>query len=207
MGDHDNPATCLSSKKHDDHIRDAFLHYSGCLRETGRPGREETNRATYFSTLKEHEKRRITMEQTRIENLRALFNHEEEETHGLAKQFQRSLHRWRGENSPQNPLGERRVSTPAGDADTEPRFVKPDKANVFDFQANMIFYENSQPASKKGSLDQFPDQKIPLKTLLYDKDPASNPLVRKCEEGEIRYFHIPGNNMEWVEEAIALHYN
>ncbi len=47
--------------------------------------------------------------------------------------------------------------------------------------------------------DTFPDQRIRIKDLLYNKDKNANPLMSDCEEDEIRYFHIPSNNMEWVE--------
>jgi hypothetical protein len=46
--------------------------------------------------------------------------------------------------------------------------------------------------------DKFPNQKVPLSLLLEDS-PKENPLMWKCEEDMIRYFHIPANNMSWVE--------
>jgi hypothetical protein len=47
--------------------------------------------------------------------------------------------------------------------------------------------------------DKFPNQRIPLKDLLYNKDCQSNPLVERCRKGTVRYFHLPGNDMEWIE--------
>lgn len=44
---------------------------------------------------------------------------------------------------------------------------------------------------------------FPLKTILYAKG-EDNPLTAKCEEGKIRYFHFPANNMRWVEVWIFL---
>ncbi|KAH8598621.1 hypothetical protein B0O99DRAFT_684012 [Bisporella sp. PMI_857] len=38
------------------------------------------------------------------------------------------------------------------------------------------------------------------------KEGEENLLTQKCEDDAIRYFHIPANNMHWVEEAIARYY-
>jgi hypothetical protein len=197
MGGHDNPSTCLSSNKHDEHVRDIFLHYSGCLKRVGRDH--------YFKGLDEHEQNRIKREKERIRKLRALFDHEEKETKGMAKTFKTSLENWRNAKRRGRPAPagtEARTNGELnGGANAESEFVKPDKDNGFDFYANMILFRNSLPFTEEGngSLDKFPNQKVSIEKLLYEKDAAKNPLVRKCEDNEVRYFHIPGNNMEWVE--------
>ncbi|KAH8676422.1 hypothetical protein BGZ60DRAFT_258152 [Tricladium varicosporioides] len=51
-----------------------------------------------------------------------------------------------------------------------------------------------------------PETKVyPLNDVLF-KEGKENPLTQKCEDDTIRYFHIPANNMHWVEEAIARYY-
>lgn len=37
----------------------------------------------------------------------------------------------------------------------------------------------------------------PLSLILSDKD--MNPLAKRCEPNTIRYFHLPANNMHWIE--------
>ena len=72
-----------------------------------------------------------------------------------------------------------------------------DDVDVF---AKMIFFKDSVPYTLPDFLpEEFPDQKIPLKRLLYDEDPLRNPLTRSYPDGMIRYFHVPGNDMKWVE--------
>lgn len=49
---------------------------------------------------------------------------------------------------------------------------------------------------------KFPNQKIPAKTLLdYGQD---SPLQQRSGSKCIRYFHIPTNNMKWVEVSLLL---
>jgi hypothetical protein len=50
---------------------------------------------------------------------------------------------------------------------------------------------------------QFPNQKVPVHILLSDiKD---NPLKEECKQGTFRYFHLPTNNMAWIEVSIRHH--
>jgi hypothetical protein len=63
----------------------------------------------------------------------------------------------------------------------------------------MIFFHGSLPNTIDGYPDKFPHQRISIEDLLYNKDALKNPLMRKCEDNEFRYFHLPANNMEWVE--------
>ncbi|KAG9229786.1 hypothetical protein BJ875DRAFT_177511 [Amylocarpus encephaloides] len=48
-------------------------------------------------------------------------------------------------------------------------------------------------------------KKYPLDQCLFEDGPK-NPLTEKCELDTIRYFHIPANNMQWIEEAIGRYY-
>jgi hypothetical protein len=43
----------------------------------------------------------------------------------------------------------------------------------------------------------FPNQKISIQQLLYNK--SQTPLNRAENKIHIRYFHLPANNMKWVE--------
>lgn len=44
---------------------------------------------------------------------------------------------------------------------------------------------------------QFPNQKISIQQLLYNK--SQTPLKRTESKKQLRYFHLPANNMKWVE--------
>ncbi|PVH76685.1 hypothetical protein DL98DRAFT_464692 [Cadophora sp. DSE1049] len=184
MGDHDNPRTCLSSSEHGNSVRDTFLHYFGCLEDAGREA--------YFEALPQHEKDRIEAEKSRIKAQRAYFE-ADDETKVLVDRLKRCLHR----KFPllverQNPL---------------PNPNRPSKENAFGLSAYMVFFKKSEPFTDTRYLDQFPDQRIAVQDLLYNDDTATNPLMQKCGDDEIRYFHLPSNNMEWIEEAMARYYH
>jgi len=79
-----------------------------------------------------------------------------------------------------------------------------------DTKANAIYFKKNQQDEHPGPYSEpllgdgkFPDQKVPL-SLLLSKDKKKNPLMWKCEDGMIRYFHIPANNMTWIEVG-AIH--
>jgi len=42
-------------------------------------------------------------------------------------------------------------------------------------------------------------EKYPLDQCLFKTGPKKSPLSEKCEPDTIRYFHIPANNMQWIE--------
>ena len=176
MGDHDYPATCLSSFEHGNDVRDVVLHYFGCLRES--------EREAYFNTLLPHKQHRIEQERARIRDQRALFE-AEDRTKDLVRKFKNSL----GHFFP------RRRGTPESSTNS----VKLSKDNAWEMNAYALFFRNSERYSDPNCTDRFPNQKVPVKDLLYNEDKNTNPLMRDCEENEIRYFHLPGNNMEWVE--------
>jgi hypothetical protein len=52
----------------------------------------------------------------------------------------------------------------------------------------------------RGVEGQFPNQKIPVHILLSDIE--DNPLREQCKSGTFRYFHLPTNNMAWIEVSI-----
>jgi len=44
---------------------------------------------------------------------------------------------------------------------------------------------------------KFPNQKISIQQMLYNK--SQTPLKRTEDKKQLRYFHLPANNMKWVE--------
>ncbi|KAK4170530.1 magnesium transport protein cora [Cladorrhinum sp. PSN259] len=73
-------------------------------------------------------------------------------------------------------------------------------------QAGAVYFKDGEPYTHPKLDGSFPNQTTPLSHLLA-KDGDRSVLKESCEEGTIRWFHIPSNNMEWVEEAISRHYN
>lgn len=51
----------------------------------------------------------------------------------------------------------------------------------------------------------FPHQKISMQHLLYNK--KDTPLKRSTKPNEYRYFHLPANSMQWVEDAMSRYYD
>ncbi|KAH7328776.1 hypothetical protein B0I35DRAFT_418300 [Stachybotrys elegans] len=51
----------------------------------------------------------------------------------------------------------------------------------------------------------FPHQKISIQQLLYNK--TGTPLKRDPHSTQFRYFHLPANSMQWVEDAISRYYD
>jgi hypothetical protein len=162
-------------------VRDVVLHYFGCLRET--------ERERYYNELPLYKQERIEKERIRIKQQRALFE-AEVQTKDLVRKFKTSLSEWKP--------GHTRGSPEEGDT-----HVKLTKENAWGMNAYALFFRNSEKYTDKHCFDQFPNQKLPIKDLLYNKDKDTNPLMRACEESEIRYFHLPGNNMEWVEVSLS----
>lgn len=70
------------------------------------------------------------------------------------------------------------------------------KEHAHDVKLNFIqFKDSSAYTNPDPSLEgSFPNQKISLSSLLEDKS-----ILNSSEENSIRYFHIPLNNMTWVE--------
>ena len=220
MGDHDSPGTCLSTVPHGppshEDVRDILLHYFGCLRGDGKLDenkflpperklkesegkvlRRVYQRQAFFDSLPLHKQQRIEEEERRIRDLRAVFENDDENK-GLVKRFQNSLNAW---------LRRPTATTERGRLPDEKLLSK---KNGFGLSAYMMLFEDKGGDTTSGYTgvkdeafhENFPNQKIPLKDLLYNVDVNTNPLMKPCKDGMIRYFHLPGNNMECVEVNI-----
>lgn len=175
------PQTCLSTQRHDDRVLDVTLHYFGCLKAS--------EHETYFASLPPKSQRRIVEEKARIQRLRSHFDaRPKTETGVLLKKFKGTLSDWRKLNLRREPEPET----------SQILDVLPDPSVDGDIKASMIYFKDSRPFDVPGVDNTFPDQNIPVKELLCD-DEESNPLMQSCEEGMFRYFHLPANNMIWVE--------
>jgi hypothetical protein len=173
--------TCPSVCEHGNRVLDVVLHYFACLRDS--------EKAVYFAKLPEVSQNRIIKEQDRARKIAASFEKNPNAPGGiLQRKFRRSLRGWRGDQDHgKTQHDDGRLSSFTGDDDVES-----------DIQAPLIFFKNSRPYDSPAFPNQFPDQKMPLKDLLVD-DPETNPLMQSCDVDLIRYFHLPANNMRWVE--------
>jgi hypothetical protein len=174
-------SNCESDFLHDP--RDLNSHYFGCLRSS--------EREAFLDRLPARSQAHIREEESHITQLRLIFENRHHTDEGLLlRRHKQSLHRWR------------KISKTGRDAESRP--PAPAQQNAFvedvDIYASMIFFKDSRPHTLPEFLpEEFPDQKIPLKRLLYDEDPTRNPLTRDCPDSMIRYFHVPANDMKWVE--------
>jgi hypothetical protein len=188
MGDHDSPGTCLSADprhQQDREVRDVLLHYFGCLKRA--------NRKAFYDSLDANQKLRIREEHRRIREHRTLFESRDD---GLVRLLTNGLSLLRQSARYKN------LPHPGPDEDkmeSDPEATKPSPTNRYGLNANMILFEDSKKYTDKDYPEEFPNQKIPIDELLYRKDRARNPLMKECPPNMIRYFHLPANNMSWVE--------
>lgn len=179
------PGTCLSKDPHHERIADARLHYFGCL--------NDSERQRFFNGLPKHSQRRIRTEELRIEQARARLEFAPDSKMGCKlKAFKEGVLEWR-------QLHGRRESNATAMSTMK---MPSEKGIDADIKAPMIFFKDSQPYNIPGVANDFPHQKISIKKLLADKK-DQNPLMQPCEENMVRYFHLPANNMIWVEVGLC----
>jgi hypothetical protein len=105
-------------------------------------------------------------------------------------------------NIPSIRIGEKTVSTP-NIASVLARTHRPPgqdgKGHEYKgLQAGAVYFKDGQPYSHPRLQGSFPDQTTPLVDLLA-RDSDRSVLMEDCEEGMLRWFHIPTNNMSFVE--------
>ncbi len=188
MSDDDELTACSSGY---DHRHNHVSHYLGCLKLRERSG--------YYDRRQEKNKKRIREEESRIARLRSSFEADQQSEAGqLLVRFKMSLQLWRNTHKKGGRAGtilESNPPTRESESATGQRVPEPPEKEM---KASMVFFMNSRPYTHPDWGDKFPNQKVSLYDLLYKTD-KSNPLMRDCEEGMIRYFHLPANNMHWVE--------
>ncbi|KAI0006431.1 hypothetical protein F4779DRAFT_23047 [Xylariaceae sp. FL0662B] len=185
------PRSCLSSGAHDDDISDESLHYTGCLRIS--------KRERYLSTLPKCSQQRLRQEANQTEQLRVMLEAlpEDDDAGAKARKLrllvdQYRLCKNRHFHSAQNSSTSTLVSLQREDVDSL-------------IQAPVIYFKDGKPYDCPRLDGCFPDQALSIKELLAD-DQDMNPLMQD-NENMVRYFHLPANNMLWVEEAMARYYH
>jgi hypothetical protein len=185
MLNHSLPHTCLSTDKHDKRVLDVTLHYFGCLKVS--------ERQSFYDGLPEKSRRRIRREEQRIDQVRSRLEFQPGTKAGaILREFKESMNEWRSVNG--------RVSF-----DARQKLVPPynlDDGVDAEIKAPIMFFKDSRPYDIPGIENTFPNQKIAIKELLADER-DTNPLMQPCDDNTIRYFHLPANNMIWVEVSRA----
>jgi hypothetical protein len=156
---------------------------------------KDSEKPTYFAGLPPKSKRRIQQEKRRIERQRAYYETQStseteehiSETGATLKKFKESLQAYRKQHGRRDPF----------DGQPRPLDVVPDHGVDAEVKAAMIYFKDGRPYTVPGTNNDFPNQKIPVKNLLAGEE--GNPLMKPCPDNMIRYFHLPANNMIWVE--------
>ena len=100
----------------------------------------------------------------------------------------RAISRW-PEDSDLVPAG---IMTEFEDSETGTYGME---ANIMHFRKGRGGYTHNY--KHREVVGQFPNQEIDINYLLADSE--DNPLKEVCAADSIRYFHLPSNNMDWVE--------
>lgn len=187
MRDRALPRTCLSKTPHNDRVLDVTLHYFGCLKDSEKPA--------YFAGLPPKSKKRIQQEKRRIARQRAHYETQStsetgepiSEAGATLKKFKESLQEYWKQHARCDPF----------EGQPRPVDVVPDHGVDAEVKAAMIYFKDGRPYTVPGINNEFPNQKIPVKNLLAEEE--GNPLMKSYPENMIRYFHLPANNMIWVE--------
>lgn len=67
--------------------------------------------------------------------------------------------------------------------------------------AGVVYFQNGLPSSHPKAAGTFPSQTVPVVELL-SPEAGKSLLMEPCKDGMIRWFHLPANNMAWVEASV-----
>ncbi|KAH8883113.1 hypothetical protein GQ53DRAFT_883648 [Thozetella sp. PMI_491] len=194
------PSTCLSVEEHGRRVTNATVHYNACLRDT--------DRRRFFEKLPPEAQQRILRQKDNVDQLRHRLETSQQGYTAAAhlRGFKLALAQWRtAANRPPKAYS----NSPLSDSTRySPHTLRSSLETDVeqDIKAPVVYLKNSLPFDAPQLPNKFPHQKVPLGDLLSD-DEAKNPLMQPCEAGVVRYFHLPANNMAWVEEVIARYYH
>ncbi|KAM7205840.1 hypothetical protein V8F33_000670 [Rhypophila sp. PSN 637] len=212
MGDKSDDVGVDCGFTHDPH--DHLIHYTKCL--------EFWERSEYLwsASISTELRRRIESELRRIQFLRktieadeddkflvgrVVYSHEVWKKDTIFKNNIESVRKWRKDQHKIN--GRSEPGFAMGDQHEKGTEYDPD----IDFNAYTISYHDSEPVDSfederfQGS---FPNQKINMVELLRKtNENFKNPLTVAGQGQNINYFHLPANNMKWVERAMSRYYD
>lgn len=191
---------------HGNSIEERLLHFFGCLRFS--------DREKFFRSLEAEDKLRARVEEelARTAKLRKIFETEglNTETGKLLQSFKatRATRFPKSSNRNQQEMPENAPASQGSTSNVKKLEDEIEEVVLGDLRANVIYFKKKPKGKHPGPYDHpeledtFPNQRVPLSLLLAD-NPEKNPLMWKCEDDMIRYFHIPANNMSWVEVVLS----
>ncbi|KAI2780008.1 hypothetical protein F4815DRAFT_166294 [Daldinia loculata] len=224
-------ATCLSSDEHGCDIKDHLLHYLGCIEfcdqaEFFTPGfRIWKQEAKHQQEVLHHssEKAKELTEQKRksweddcknelkrIGFLRKQLSKDSKDKH-LVDRVEESLDAWRKCSEYENNIEsvrQKRRDKGKGSSSTPSEASRDEDYDLEkDITVPIIQFNDGKPyeVEGRGVWNKFPNQKTMLGSLLNGEDN----LLRHNDSSPdrlIRYFHIPSNNMDWIERAIGRYF-
>lgn len=189
------PSTCLSEKPHDSRVTDPVTHYNGCL-----PARKQR---CFYESLPLEAQHRITRANEKILNLRQRLETTQHDSTAAARlrDFKQAMSQWSAATGRSYPSH----SAPWRSPKTAEFGGAEDLVNSH-IKAPVMAFKDGQPCNVPGLPKSFPDQKVTMTDLL-SEDKTRNPIMQPTDDDVIRYFHLPANNMIWVEEVIARYYH
>lgn len=163
-------------------------------------GLRYSDRTPFLGKVEEEEKGRIISEENRIEQLRVNFASQESKK-DLMECLRTTRQKWKEEASTRRPR-------PFEEVKNIVTHIEVHEKPLYGLKAGAIHFKQEAPGSGYVGFDfkhpnyssKFPDQKLSLQGLLeVEKD---NPLSAPCGDGCLRYFHLPSNNMRWIEAGL-----
>ncbi|KAI1169866.1 hypothetical protein F4777DRAFT_571584 [Nemania sp. FL0916] len=218
---------CLSDEEHDHNITNPLVHLIGCItiqrRDTvfheddaiwkaemeyrAKQSEQEQGKdpGTAVREMIQRWKSNFDSEMKRINILRKTLSQTQYDKH-LVEDVVQCRRAWR-DTAPRDtdPL-----DTSLSSAPKKRKRYTPEK----DVSVPVIQFKDREGFTDGNLGGKFPNQKIKINQLLGKAKskpkhkPKSNLLYRESSpaEGCVKYFHIPSNNMIWIEQAIARYY-
>ncbi|KAI8631634.1 hypothetical protein F5Y19DRAFT_400989 [Xylariaceae sp. FL1651] len=234
MDDHNTNTSCLSAESHNNNITNHVLHYFGCLEACERDTFFDPSSPFWVHEINKYveagltsnearvkaDKRRVrwqqdcTNELQRVAFLLSALATDDEESQFL-KLVANSRDAWRSSYAYRSNIGHVREwragrgcmngvelqtvsSAPVGVYDPDRDL----KVSIMEFEDG-VPQDDDDPRVK----GRFPDQTTTVEKLLQrDGSRSSGLLSRDRLSNRIKWFHIPLNNMSWVEELMASYY-
>ncbi|KAK3354036.1 hypothetical protein B0T25DRAFT_224469 [Lasiosphaeria hispida] len=197
-----HPSTCLSNKPHDGRVSDITIHFNGCLRVS--------KQKRFFDSLAPESQQRILRDNDKTAELRHRLETAQCDSTAATRlrDFKQAMSQWCAST------GRPHVSYTPSSAFSDSRRPSGMAAGGYPgsedlvndhIKVPVVYFKDGSPHQVAGLPNSFPNQKVTVSDLL-SEDEKRNPLLQPCEENTVRYFHLPANNMIWVEEAMARYY-
>ncbi|KAI1124312.1 hypothetical protein F5Y10DRAFT_249710 [Nemania abortiva] len=232
--DNDHNSSCLSGDPHDDNIADPILHYFGCLEASERDsffdrkspfwGREverlmNSGISRSEAEAKVHEKlgnwqNACSSEIRRLSFIYSALAKDVQQSH-LLTHLASSRDTWRSSSEYQSNIQHvrdwRTEKCMQNGVAIEPLPASTDELSPDDLPVSIMAFEDgaAHDIQYPHVTGTFPNQTITVNNLLRIGPQQTAGLLKSTRDkatAGVTWFHIPSNNMTWVEEAIACYY-